>query len=329
MHFCRLLILAPLFAGILLASCHRRYDGVIEEFRCSEEGVFGPPACDVGMTCVAGKCVDIGVPFGHFCDDDVMCPSGSRCLDPATFGAEGEPRCSRLCCSSTDCGPHDEGMVCHFPAGATGGYCWPAEELGREAAGEGRVGSDCSEGSACRSGVCTAGQCEGACCGDAYCNGELVCRVRLSDVAEEAGFSCGAPGGPMQQGLCDSDDDCVSGKCVAGDEMGMYGICAAPCCSSTECTEVLINAVSRPVACDTTADGLRACSRIMFTDSTRPLGAPCDDSDDCRSGLCLKAGSVTICSDSCCDDESCGDTSAFACRPMMEETTWALRCVPK
>jgi hypothetical protein len=319
-------------AGIVIAGCHQMFDGEIDTFRCEANGVFGPPACPVGETCVAGLCTDVGVPFGYVCESDEVCPAGSYCLDPTTFGADGPSRCTHLCCGSADCGPPEEGHVCWLPPSATGGFCWPAAELERAEPGAGRPGESCDTHNDCRSGECGSGVCVGACCGDSYCEGELVCRIRLSDISEREAFSCGAPGGPMPNGLCNSDDDCASGRCVdagvdsAGDPLS---ICAGPCCSSTDCVEVIVDNVPRPVACESTSGTLRACSRLMVLSSTGLVGALCADGEDCRSGICLEMNGERLCSDSRCDDESCGDSSAFACLPVKEGETWALRCLPK
>lgn len=312
----------------LVGGCHRVFDGEIETYRCEIEGAFGPPTCPVGQTCTSGLCSTIGVPFGTVCESDGDCRAETRCVDPADYGESGPKRCTDLCCSSSDCGPAADGLICWLPAATTGGLCWPAAEVGRAAPGEGRPGSECADSSDCRSGLCQGGSCAGACCNDSYCASELVCRAKLSELAERETFACGAPAGPATVGVCNSDDDCRSGKCVQGDET--LRICASPCCSSNDCESVYAQAEVRPVAC-TAMDGgtLRACSKLLPVGATGQVGAPCVDGDDCRGGVCLDLGSGRICSDACCNDESCGDASAFACRPVHVGETWPLRCVPK
>ncbi len=313
--------------AVLAGGCHRMFDGEVQGFRCEAEGTYGPPACPAGETCVAGACTAIGAPFAAPCTSDGDCRDGTPCIDPADFGASGAPRCTELCCASSDCGAADNGTVCWLPPATTGGLCWPAAELGREAPGEGRPGASCKGPSDCRSALCEGGRCAGACCNDSYCDSDQVCRVRLSELAEREVFTCGLAAGPGTGGTCDSDDDCVSGRCVFGDDM--VQICAEPCCSSRDCDSVYVGAALRPVACAVVAGNLRACSKLLPVTALGDVGAACVVGEDCRSGVCIEAGGRRICSDACCDDQSCGDAAAFACLPVQVGDTWALRCVPR
>ncbi len=311
---------------LIVGGCHQMFDGNIEAFRCNIEGGYGPPACPEGNTCVAGLCTDVGAPLGDVCVADDDCRVG-RCIDPAAFGASGEPRCSHLCCNSSDCGAPSEGLVCWLPASTTGGMCWPAEALDRPAPGIGRPGASCSGPSDCRSGVCDGSVCSDACCDDSYCDDPDVCRVKASGAVEGPTFACGQPFGPGLSGICESPDDCASGMCVPGNDM--VDICATPCCSSADCESVLIGTVLRPVACVPIDGRLRGCGQILPITAVGGLGAPCENGDDCRSGLCVDRPEGRICSDTCCRDADCGDSSAFRCKPTPVEQTWALRCVPE
>jgi hypothetical protein len=324
----RLVAAAALLASVPVA-CHALYDGEIAVFRCEQQGAYGPPACPPSMTCVNGLCSAIGAPLGQSCAADGDCRDDSFCLDPASMGFSGPPRCSRLCCAANDCDRAEDGQVCFAPPNATGAVCWSASDLGRAPVGGGRQGASCMTGGDCRSGVCESGRCADMCCSDSYCAPDLVCRKKLlSSLSERPIFACGEEAGPTLSGECDSDDDCITGICADAGE-GVR-VCAAPCCSSRDCADVLlVVGVVRKLACAPVDGALRACSQLLPGGADAVLGAACVDGNDCRSGLCIEAPSGRICSDTCCEDASCGDAAAFACRPAELGDTWALRCVPR
>jgi hypothetical protein len=42
--------------ALLISACSLLIDGESTPLRCAQEGQAGPPACDVGMVCLAGSC---------------------------------------------------------------------------------------------------------------------------------------------------------------------------------------------------------------------------------------------------------------------------------
>jgi hypothetical protein len=208
--------------------------------------------------------------------------------------------------------------------------CWPAAALaGRERPGDGLAGQGCAVGSDCRSGGCEDGRCVDLCCTDASCVApDQKCRVRLTDLSEHDTWVCGSPPTESVSELCKSHNDCSTGLCVAvGDKLDL---CAQPCCSSRECSTVVVGGAHYHLACTAVRDGtVRACAKEVGDAATAGLGAPCKKDEGCRSGLCVSEGADKYCSDLCCEDASCGDQGLFACLPMPFGGGWALRCVRK
>ncbi len=317
-------------SALLGGACHTVFDGELGAYACSPEGALGPPACPQDLTCVTGSCVPMAPPLGASCSSDGECPSDSFCLDPADIDQAAAPRCSRLCCASTDCGAPALGQVCWPPPGGSGNVCWPAAVIGRPAPGAAPSGAACNDHGECRSAVCHQGTCLDTCCDDSYClAGKDVCRVMLSPLADHDTWVCAAPPSAANADFCSSNNDCRSALCltVADD----VDVCARPCCSSRECGSVFLGVASAPLACAPTTDGtLRTCSRLLTETAIRDVGAVCVEDGQCRSGLCLTEGDgEPYCSDACCTDASCGDVASFACRPVDSGGTWALRCVRK
>lgn len=335
--------LALLLAGLFgVGACSLLFDGELHEVGCEAEGALGPPACPEGHACRGGICAAIEpVRLGSACERDDACAPGDLCLDASVFGpvgAGGEPssprRCSRLCCSSGECGEPEEGFVCATLPGAARGYCRPAGELGRPAGGKARAGETCASAAACRSGICEEAICRDACCADVNCAASgTACRLDPSGPAAPEGFACGAAGPYAKPYLapCAEDGECASGLCLSFGAMG--SLCSAACCGSAACGSVNRGGVSSPVACAYVAREkgvVRACARVLPAEASGPVGAPCEDDGECRGGLCVEApgspaGARRICSDACCLDASCGDPG-FVCRP---GAPGGLRCEPK
>lgn len=324
----RLQLSAMGLALATFAACSTVFDGELGTVRCEKEGAFGPPACRQGQTCVSGACADVGLPLGTDCDVDADCRQPWRCLAPNDMGQPGAPRCSATCCSSVDCGPLADGQVCWAPPGGGGAICWSGEALGRGSLGEGRMGDPCDQGGDCRSGLCDGGRCLDGCCDGSYCPPDELCRVKNTPLAEGDAWTCGKPptGAPPVE-TCNTLDDCATAKCVSVE--ADLGICAQPCCSSYDCGSIIVGGVKRPVACTLVDAALRACGKLVETTSTGAVGSACDDDLDCRSGWCVDDGAGAYCTDLCCNDASCGDTSVFSCLPRPLEAFWALRCVRK
>ena len=314
-------------APFVFAGCSTLFDGELGAIRCEQEGVYGPPACRQGETCVQGACVSVGAPIGSSCQGDGDCREPWRCLNPADFGQAGEPFCSELCCAATECGPPAAGLVCWSPPGGGGSLCWPAEAIGRQSPGEGRSGEGCGAGGDCRSGVCDGGRCIDGCCDGSFCPSDELCRIKNSPLAEGESWTCGKPPTnipPVE--TCNTIDDCATAKCVPVEED--IAICAAPCCSSDDCGSIIAQGMKQPVAC-TQVEGLRACAALVPTTAIGSVGTACSSDGQCRSGWCVDDGQGGYCTDMCCTDVSCGDVSAFSCEPRPAGDSWALRCVRK
>ena len=307
--------------------CHLLIDGELGAVRCDDEGAYGPPGCAEGEACRAGVCAAAGAPLGGPCAADTDCDGSAFCLDPAAAGEPSQPFCSTSCCASTDCGPARHGLVCWSPSEGVGGLCWSAADLGRPAPGAGHGGDPCSGDGDCRSGVCADGRCADGCCDGSYCREGTICRVKSTPVSKGEGWACGAPPSTSASGNCNSNDDCATGRCVllAAD----LPYCLEPCCSSSQCPRVAYDGQMYRLGCSPLGAGLRGCATLLPPSASGEVGSPCVDGEDCRSGLCIEGPDGSICSDLCCDDASCGDLSAFACRPGPLAGSWALRCVPR
>lgn len=329
--------------GPFLGACSLLFDGELDVIACEDEGAFGPPACPEGRVCSGGVCA-AGEPIalGSPCEDDGACAAGDRCLDPAAFGLAPQPggeqapppRCSRLCCSSGECGEPEGGFVCWTPPGAPMGYCLAAEEIGRARGGRGKPGEPCYSNLSCRSGRCEGGVCWETCCADVNCAASgAACRLEPASPDGHARFVCDAAGEGTRPYLapCDGDEACASRLCLPFEGMGT--LCSAACCGSDACGTVTRGGVASPVACayvERPGGAVRACARILPPEAVGAVGAPCGAASECRGGACLEApgagGEGRICSDTCCLDASCGDPD-FACRPGGE--SGRLRCEPK
>jgi len=318
----------PLLAVVAVAAgCHVAYDGELGTLRCQDMGAYGPPACRDGETCVAGACTAIGAPFGFGCEEDADCVRPAKCLDPAAFGQAGTKRCSLVCCAASDCGAPSQNQVCWHPPGGVGGLCWPADELGRSKPGELRIGDECDSDEQCRSAICDGGSCVDACCGDSYCPADQICRVKVTPVSPQEAFACGLPGSNVDPVICNSHDDCATGKCLPLADG--ISICAEPCCSSEQCEAKLVADQLIRLACTVVEGSLRTCAKVLPDTAVGGVGSVCAVDEDCRSGLCVDGSAGRYCSDVCCEDASCGDVSAFSCSPAGSGTSWSLQCVRK
>jgi hypothetical protein len=122
------------------------------------------------------------------------------------------------------------------------------------------VGSPCSEGADCLTGVCgNAGSCSAASCNDAVRN------------QNETGVDCGGRCPDCRTGQpCSTGADCQSGVCGAAG-------CAAGidlCCQDASCNDGVRNGTEPVVDCGNAACG--ACA----------LGSVCTANGQCTSGFC-------------------------------------------
>jgi hypothetical protein len=325
--------LARALPALLLwaAGCEILVSGQLGEVRCEIEGAVGPPACPAAYSCELGVCVPslLGAP----CSSDAQCDLGDFCLDPAVFGATGAPRCSRTCCTSSDCDV-DGQQICWIPPDGGASLCWPAAAVGRTVTGTAAAWAACAADSDCRSGRCTGGNCADTCCSDTSClAGDGVCRFGVAPAADTqsaTGFWCAAAvsGTAARYAECKSDAECASGLCV---ELAPETYrCSAPCCSSEDCEGIEdATAGLMPVRCITLSGSgdARACAALGAGISL--VGDVCVTGTDCRSGMCDGPAGQKRCSDVCCSDATCGNPGSLVCRPVEVGDAWALQCEPK
>lgn len=319
-----------LLVALAFPSCHLAIDGELGAVRCEDEGAFGPPSCPEGQSCQAGLCAARGGPLGHPCQADDECAAPAFCFDPGAFGEPGGRFCTAPCCSSPDCGPVRVGQVCHAPASGAGRLCWSAEALGRPAPGEGVAGAACSDATGCRSAWCVGGECADVCCDDRFCRSSVRrCVVTPPTSDSEQTWACGPIGGDGgDSSPCQSDAECETGACISVG--ATVQLCAQPCCSSVACGELTVDGQAMRLACALTSGGVQACSALVARDALGAVGSACASDEECRSGRCRRnLGALGYCSDACCRDQDCGDTSRFACQPESDLSGWSLQCVRK
>jgi hypothetical protein len=317
------------------AGCEALVDGKLGDVDCLDEGAHGPPSCQSGYWCSDGLCIPYGLDAPCTGDDD--CAMGDFCLDLAAFSAPpgsgvdlpsaAGRRCSRTCCSSGDCDPQ---FVCTIAPDGAGNFCQLATDVGRPAGGALDAMHACTQASDCRSGLCLGSRCADTCCSDTSCAagagdaGEGACRLGQPAPELASGFWCAVPAGQTgRYGPCKMDAECASGLCLdLGGDVGM--VCSSPCCTSGDCG----SAGPATVRC-VTVEGVRACAALAPSPPGAAVGLTCATDSDCRGGICLKEGDQGTCSDTCCSDQSCGDTASLGCRPASVDGGWALRCEPK
>jgi hypothetical protein len=313
----------------LAAGCEALVDGQLGPIACEAEGQVGPPACPTGFECKAGACAPAS--WGAACATDADCLPTECCLDPSVLGGAGAMRCTRVCCSSSDCDP-DPSAVCWIPPNGGGSFCRAASDVGLDPPGTGEPLSPCSGDGACRSARCSDGLCQDTCCTDTTCAPNGACRLSGPPTAEALGFWCGAAPGTAAIGApCKGDADCASGLCL---EAGTTTtdipgpVCSTPCCSSEDCG--LFGGVpARCVMLEGPHAGVRACVPGGAV-GTEEVGVACLQDSDCRSGMCVTLAGRMQCTDLCCSDDSCGESRADeVCRPTTVDGAWALRCAPK
>jgi len=317
---------------ISIASCQLAIDGDLDSVACSDEGAEGPPDCQIGFRCDQGKCVVIeSTPgLGQRCTDDSSCGDLDKCLTEDALTGTSVSVCARTCCTSSDCGPSDDGFVCWVPDLGGASFCRSSSEVGRGAVGKKKPGAPCEEDANCRSGLCQESRCLDGCCSDTNCTAQGVSCVASSKPTPA--WRCGAT--PVEGGnylaMCETDEDGRSRMCV---KVGSEKRCSMPCCGSPECGSLEQGELPAFVACEEVehAGGwLHACARLLPPGAVGVVGVPCEDDLECRSGQCMREpGQAGICSDVCCDDGGCGDVTAFGCGLAARDPTWSLRCEPK
>jgi hypothetical protein len=331
----RLLKALPALAAFAVG-CEILVDGRLDRVLCSAEGTLGPPACPEGQACNDGVCVGIESIEGRLgwpCASDDDCGAHELCLAPELLDGQVRRTCSRLCCTSSDCDPVTA-AVCWVPDGGSGGFCrlGTDADVGRPEVGAKLAGESCSRDRDCRSGRCRDALCLDSCCSDTNCAAAgAACRLSVGTLSAGASWTClpadATKGGDFDP--CRVDADCSSGICAS---LGVGMRCTIPCCSSEVCPLAWPPGGISNVGCGVLSqDGfrVRACVVLRSPDAIQHVGVSCQAEDDCRGGICVRERGAGFCSDICCTDADCGDTSLFECRPHVEGSSWALRCAPK
>lgn len=256
--------------------------------------------CTSSEDCTAGYCLEY--PDGGFCGANCSgagdCGAGEMCI---TVSSRIPAQCIRVSGGAPSCA----GVT---PMGCTGdGDCEPDEMcvlssgacVSRPPTGTGPLGSPCTEGSMCMSGVCfnelCSETCEAlnpdSCPAGFYCNGQAVasCGDGLCLPGSAGGAALGA--------TCTNNTDCQSIFCASGR-------CSEPCIPGGAAV------CPADYACQTTAiAGCGACQP-----ERAQLGDPCEINEDCASGLCATDGTNSFCTALCAPEDpgSCGP--GFECR---------------
>ncbi|AUX43800.1 hypothetical protein SOCE26_052550 [Sorangium cellulosum] len=155
---------------------------------------------------------------------------------------------------------------------------------------EGAVGPpSCPDGALCRNATCIDMELAGRALG-APCTAHDHCGAL--DFCFESGLLDGAGGA-----------DGAAGAGGAGSAGGAAGVCARPCCSSSDCDPGLDAVCWIPPE---GGIGLCRLGRAVGRPEVGTLlsGADCSSNGDCRSGMCRDGA----CLDSCCSDTNCAMT---------------------
>jgi hypothetical protein len=275
-----------------------------------------PSKCDPGtLQCV----MPASKMLGDTCTADSECPTGMFCVGGLVLANRLGPGaiCSQTCCTSKDC---PSGAVCYGP-GTGGSYCVKASAINRPSGGSTAAGASAGAASDCRSGLLANGRCADTCCFASDCASGTSCMTSMLD--GHLANNCTAPyattGGDQDSDCTTSmpSPQCKAGQCV--DYGGGYHGCSMPCCNSAPCGHISI----LPTVCynePTGNDYAQVCSGTAYQVGSKPVGAQCGQSSECRSLRC----SAGYCSDVCCTDRDCG--GSLVCRPTAFGGK-ALRCV--
>ncbi|MBT9555086.1 MAG: matrixin family metalloprotease [Myxococcales bacterium] len=312
---------------------------VVDTNQFGEEVYTGVLACKSGFCGGLSSQLPKGEQtLGEDCASDYDCVDGMFCQQTGL----GDSLCAKECSTSAQCG---SGFQCIEYSNADGGVCLP-DEGGSSDGSDGSTNPGKAPGEACLSSqecdtyfcVGSAGSPTGTCrtpcdpgapsCG----SGEECVPLQTTSFgaclpAEGNGAALG-PGSP-----CDSPSECLSGLC-AGDLQGNY-LCRDVC-------DLGLGNCPEEFACFALVGGGGAC---FPAEPTGGLGATCEFSDDCDSGICIGVDGIpppfcTIaCSGSCgcgfeCADFTSGENYCIpgdkvACVPSGNACSGASECVSK
>ena len=127
---------------------------------------------------------------------------------------------------------------------------------------------------------------------------------------------------------CTEDAECATGLCI---KMVDTLLCSRPCCDSASCGPIAVGSVSGHLACVHLARHgslMAVCAGVLPLEAELPVGAPCTNDVECRSGSCAPGPGGPMerfCSDVCCVDADCGDPT-ISCRPVAFGDHSALKC---
>jgi hypothetical protein len=267
------------------------YEGSLGYASCVGIADLGE-SCDIDNQCVSGYCTggvcsDCGsngdcdggtcsegidgyyfctTPLAGDCSENDECESG-YCYDRP--GPQGSI-CS-VCELNEDCGEYQE---CAYDGGLEYAVCIGTAELG----------SSCTDGSDCVSGICNNSVCS-ECLGDGDCSGDGTC---IDDRSGSGYFLCTDELGES----CVGAIACISGYCYEGGVL-IGSICsecevADDCMPTQECNYNLLS-------------GYASCA------GTESLGASCENDYECNSGFC-SGGLCSECSVGAdCESDACYD----------------------
>lgn len=317
-------LLATLLVAVFV-SCSVVVPEELDPIRCTQEGAVGPPACPGEQRCLYGACTPCGA---NGCGDSVGgpcsaggCNEGQFCADPKALGFQGPLFCTKGCCTSEDCGTGN--AVC-FPTGSGASLCIPGQVVGRNVVGQKPAGTSCAGGAECRSGLCDGNLCSDVCCGAQDCPSNAPeCTLRQVPGASRQAFVCGQPYGTSTTGeQCSGGNSCATGACVVSNP----NYCTQTCCRTDNCPQGL-----KCVYDTDDTVGYRVCESTGIPGGPLPIGSPCSQNTECKTAQCVQVGQLApFCTDACCSDSDCGDTTAFACRPLFDaKGTALLLCVPR
>lgn len=227
--------------------CGRLADGVTSLF-CVDGGCAERPRTRGGLWCASDA------------DCEVLGSSGGLQYVCTSLGVCGGLR-GRLCGAASDC------IDPTYPT-CRGDVCAPTT------ASDGALGSSCTVGTDCSSGICHAGICmDSGGVGGLPCSSDAECRA--AGVAPEDGLRCGALGfcnRGSEGDPCADDSHCRASadpyfRCRAG--ICSRGLVGDACASDADCERPIVDGEPETLAC--------VASRCRFGLN----GDPCRDHSDC------------------------------------------------
>jgi len=264
-------------------------------------------ACDPGMSCAAGTCVEI-------------CPAGQTACDGGCHDLTRSGRhcggCGNACDPGDACVEGSCAPVCPEGQALCGEGCY---DLSTSSENCGSCGNGCSPGEICAAGSCTAADCPA---------GQTACDGACHDL-QTSRFHCGGCGI-----ACDADEACLDGACTTSCAPGLSD-CGGTCrnlgtdrencggCGIACGAEELCIDGSCQVVCGAGLTGCDGACRDTKTDPANcgACGSACSADQLCIDGVCTAScGSFAsaLCDGSCTNTDfdplNCG-ACGNACAP--------------